>query len=137
MLGARGVYFTHVGAHVAGAIVLTYFLARVLMRIFSRQRIAQFMRPAHALMGLLTVQLILGSFAAVFKYMYSQDWLDADMPPPERSWVATAHVAVGALIFAISAVVWIRSYRFVDPLSVSVEKRPASVNGTGVAGLTA
>jgi heme A synthase len=137
LAGRFAVYYWHLGAHVAGAVAVSYFLARVLMRIFSTHRIPQFMRGAYTLMGMLTVQLILGGLAAVLKFVYSQDWLDADMPPPARAWVATAHVAVGALMFAISAVLWVRSYRFVDPLGTAAVAEAAKPNGTGVAELTA
>jgi heme A synthase len=116
--GRDAPFYTHLGMHVLGAVALSYYLARVLFRVFKEHRqLPEILRPARFMMMLLGLQLILGTLAAVFKVIYSRDWLDADMPPPIRVWTATLHVAVGSLILALSAVLAVRAHRYLMPLA--------------------
>ncbi len=118
--GREWVFYTHLGAHVLGAVAVSYFLARVLFRVFRDYRQQpEIIKPAKYIMMLLGVQLVLGASAALLKIYFALDPLNAelyaDMPPPARVWTATAHVAVGALILLFSTVLTLRSYRFATP----------------------
>lgn len=121
--GREWVFYSHLGAHVLGAVAVSYFLARVLFRVFRDYRQQpEILKPAKYIMMLLGVQLLLGFAAATLKIYYALDPLNAefyaDLPPPARVWTATAHVAVGALILLFSTVLTLRSYRYSTPSPV-------------------
>ena len=109
------VFWSHLIAHIMGAMAVTFFLARVLMRVFRMHREQkEIMSPARWIMMLLALQLCLGMGAAVLKVM-TKDYESANSPPALRVWVATAHVATGAVMFAFSVVLALNAYRFATP----------------------
>lgn len=129
--GREWVFYSHLAVHVLGAVAVAYFMARVIMRVFRNHRSEpQLLKPTRYIMMLLGVQLMLGMGAAMFKIMFVED---GNNPPPIRVWTATAHVAVGALILLISALLMVRSYRYVSPAPSTV----AELTGDPVGGVTA
>ena len=107
--GHEAVFVWHLIAHIFGAIAVLYFLARVLMQIFREYRgRTELMRPARALMILLTLQMAFGIGAAILKVLTIDD---ANWPPSMRVFVATTHVVMGALILAFAVVIALWSYR--------------------------
>lgn len=118
--GREWVFYSHLVAHILGALAVLHYLAKLILRVFREHRDQpEFMKPAKYLMYLVTLQLLLGMGAAQLKMMYGFDkenaQLYADLPPPARVWTATAHVAVGALILLVSTVLAVRSYRYASP----------------------
>ncbi|MEI6231905.1 MAG: COX15/CtaA family protein [Planctomycetota bacterium] len=123
--GREWVFYSHLLAHFIGAIAVSYFLARVIMRVFREHRHQiEILKPVKFMMMLLGVQLLLGMAAALLKILALTDHenasLYASFPQPARVWTATAHVAVGALIFLCSAVLFVRTHRFVTPIAEPV-----------------
>jgi heme A synthase len=113
--GHTYIFVWHLIAHIAGAMTVTYFLARVLMRVFRQHREqAELMKPAKILMMLLTFQLLLGVGAAACKILYAS-YEESNSPPEIRVWTATAHVAVGALMLATCFVLSINAFRSTMP----------------------
>jgi len=100
---------------------LTWTMVRVLKRYSD---IEPLRRPIYVLMGLLTLQILLGFGAFVTRVILSKD-----APAPMASLVITtvAHVAVGALILATTVVLAIQARR---NLMVSMEE---TVTNTGKA----
>lgn len=125
-------FYWHLSAHVIGALAALHYLARMLIRVLGVHRdVAQLAAPARAIMILVGFQLLLGPAAAVLKIMYSRDEEFTRDPPLIRSAVATTHVIFGALILALSAVLYARAKRFCAskiPQSPA-EKSPAPIQG--------
>lgn len=109
MLGAA---FRHNGVgvmpHIVGAVAVTFGVAWVLARIFTRHFSEQrLMRPAMLLGGLLIVQHFLG----VASYWMRLEAQNAPQPLQPVVVVTTAHVAIGALVLAASLVLTLFIYR--------------------------
>ena len=95
-------------AHVGGAIAVTIVLACAAILILLRHAGEPFLvRPAVIALGLLSVQLMLGIAAYVARLGSPED------PQPLNPMVGltVAHVACGALVFATSIVLTLRSFR--------------------------
>lgn len=136
--GHDGLFYWHLSAHVLGALGLAYFVGKLLLRVFRDHREqAEIIGPARKIMLLLGVQFLLGPAAAVLKVLYSRDDLDARMPPVERQWVATSHVVAGALILALSAVLYARSKRFAAPLNAASGESVEGARTQRIAGASA
>lgn len=118
--GRGHVFVWHLVAHVAGAIFVAYTVARLLFRVFRdyREQRAIFL-PAKILMMLLGVQFLLGPGAAVLKVLTLDEYSG---PPMSRVLVATSHLAVGAVILALSVAVALNARRFtVAPAPVAAQ----------------
>jgi cytochrome c oxidase assembly protein subunit 15 len=88
------IHFAHrVNALIVLAMITTTWVS--VFRFFRSQ--PKLMRPATLLFGLVLVQIVLGAFTV---------WTATAVP------VATAHVAVGALVLATSLVLTLRGYRY-------------------------
>ena len=112
--GHESIFIWHLAAHILGALAVTYFLARVLMSVFRQHREQkEILGPARLIMMLLGVQLSLGIGAAILKVM-TRSYDAANSPPPLRVWVATSHVAGGALMLALSVVLALKAYRYTE-----------------------
>lgn len=104
-------------AHRAGAVVVTLLVAVVLWRVArSHGSEGALMRPAALLAGLVIVQIALGG------------WTILSFKTP---WIATAHLACGALVFATSVVLLLRAARRPRraPSPVRMGAEPAAVGG--------
>ena len=101
-------------AHRLGAIAVAIFLARLAIRVFATSRsVSRLVKPAAALIALLTVQLTLG----ITTVLTLKDPL-----------VATAHVATGALMLGVVFIITVRAYRFAP--AVQTAHGMAFVRGT-------
>ena len=95
-------------AHVGGAIAVTIVLACAAILILLRHAGEPFLtRPAVIALGLLSIQLMLGIAAYVARLGSPED------PQPLNPMVGltVAHVACGALVFATTIVLTLRSFR--------------------------
>lgn len=127
-------FYTHLAAHVIGALAVAHFMARLILRVFREHRSqSELLQPARYIMMLLGIQLMLGTGAAIFKVIYVED---SNFPPPIRVWTATAHVAVGALILLFSTLLTVRSVRYAAPALYSTAEL-AQPNGAAVREVTA
>jgi cytochrome c oxidase assembly protein subunit 15 len=112
-----GAAFRHSGLkllpHLIMAAVVTVAVLWAVVRVLREHgSVPQLRRPAQALLGLLVLQLSLG-FSA---YLTRVEW-GKDAPQPLAAMVATtvAHVAVGALVLATTAVLAIQAQRHLAP----------------------
>jgi cytochrome c oxidase assembly protein subunit 15 len=124
-----GAAFRHNGMKVVWhlawfAVVLSALMWTMLRVLRSYREVAQLRRPVFWLMGLLTVQILLGFGAFVTRVV-----LSSDAPAPMMSLVITtvAHVAVGALVLAGAVVLAIQAGRHL------IRSREESVETTGKA----
>jgi len=122
-----GAAFRHSGIkllpHLISAVAVTVLLLWTIIRIFAEYSSApELLRPARILLVLLFVQLGLG-FAA---YLTRVEW-GKETPQPVFSMVlaTVAHVAVGALVLATSAVLAVQAYRHTSPQTEAVLAHPA------------
>ncbi|MBI1940855.1 MAG: COX15/CtaA family protein [Acidobacteria bacterium] len=109
MLGAA---FRHNGVgiipHIVGAAAVTVGAIWALARVFTRHsQERRLTRPAIVLGSLLVVQLILG----VASYWMRLEAQTAPQPLPRLVGVTTAHVAIGALVLAVSVVLTLYVFR--------------------------
>lgn len=108
--GREFVFVWHLVAHIAGALFVVYTVARLLFRVFHDHREQrEIFVPAKMLMMLLGVQFLLGPGAAVLKVLTIEEYSG---PPFSRVLVATTHLAVGAMILALSVAVAMSARRF-------------------------
>lgn len=108
--------------HVITAAVLAVHVVLLAAHVVRTERRERWlMRPAVGLVCLILIEISLGTATWVAKYGWP-GWLDdfafaasnvvkADSRP--QAWIATAHVAVGSLILATSALVTLRAARLV------------------------
>ncbi|HZV12998.1 MAG TPA: COX15/CtaA family protein, partial [Candidatus Kapabacteria bacterium] len=88
-------------AHRIGALVVTVLLLRMVTRILMKYRTERrFLLPAVALILLLFMQITLGALTVL---------------SGKNPYIATAHVATGALILGITLLTTLRSYHLVTP----------------------
>jgi heme A synthase len=130
--GREFVFVWHLVAHVAGALLVVYTVARLLFRVFHDHRQQRaIMLPTKILMMLLGVQFVLGPLAAVLKVTTLEDYSG---PPPLRVLIATTHLAVGAAILALSVAVAMGACRFTVAAS---SPKPESSGQERLVGATA
>ena len=112
-------------AHIGGAVAVTIILACAAIMILRRHGSEAFLaRPAVVALALLAIQIMLGIAAYVFRLASPND------PQPLQPMVAitVAHVACGALVFATTIVLTLRTFKVLpasDPafdLSASAQR---------------
>lgn len=108
-----GAAFRHNGLkvmwHLVWFVVVLTMLTWLMMRVLrSYREVPALVTPIYWLMGLLSLQILLGLGAFITRVMLSQE-----SPVPMRSLVITtvAHVAVGALVLANTVILAIQSRR--------------------------
>jgi len=102
-------------AHVAGAFIVTLTLGTAAVTVLRRHKGTTFLtRPAMIAISLLVVQLFLGLAAYLTRAASPFD----PQPLNPMVGITVAHVACGALVFATTIVLTLRTYR-VLPASVS------------------
>jgi heme a synthase len=127
-----GAMFRHHGMpwwpHVLNAVVVALLLTWTAIRaLVSFPRVDAVRRPAVLLLFLLVIQLCLGFAAFLTRVIWG-----ADAPQPEFPMVIStvAHVAVGTLLLATTAVLTLQVWRHVPAAlkeeSVTVEGKPAT-----------
>lgn len=95
-------------AHVGGAIVVTLILGATVATVMLRHRTEKYLtRPALTAAALLFIQLLLGLAAYITRTASPND----PQPLPPMVAVTVAHVAGGALVFAITIVLTLRVMR--------------------------
>jgi heme a synthase len=112
-------------AHIGGAIAVTLLLAVATLVIWRRHAEAKFLtRPAAIAVSLLALQLLLGLAAYVTRLASPND----PQPLNPMVGITVAHVACGALVFATSIVLTLRTFR-VLPANSSAFELAASTQG--------
>jgi cytochrome c oxidase assembly protein subunit 15 len=107
---ASGIIHAFLYPHMVNALLVSALVLYVSLQVLSKHYAIPYLRrPALALMVLLVVQLLLGFSAYVTRVVRGVDELQ-----PTASLVATtvAHLAVGALILAVTAILTIQAYRY-------------------------
>ena len=95
-------------SHIAGAIIVTLVLGATVATVLSRYRgESYFKRPALVAAALLLVQLILGVATYIARSASPSD----PQPLNPMIYVTVAHVACGALVFAATIVLTLRTFR--------------------------
>jgi heme a synthase len=115
-------------AHIGGAVAVTLLLATATGTILRRHADQTYLtRPATIALCLLGVQLLLGLAAYITRQASPND------PQPLNPMVAitVAHVACGALVFATTIVLTLRSFRALSP-SHSLEVPASSHTFSGI-----
>src|SRR6266545_358859 len=98
-------------AHIGGALAVTLLLGSAALLILRRYKNENFLtRPATLAISLLLVQVVLGFAAYLTRVTSPND------PQPLKPMVGitVAHVACGALVFATSIVLTLRTFRFLQ-----------------------
>lgn len=101
--------------HIGGAVTVTLILGSTIFLVLKRYRGDQFLtRPAMIALGLLATQLVLGIAAYLTRVASPYE------PQPLNPMVAitVAHVACGALVFATTIVLTLRSFKVLRPARV-------------------
>jgi heme a synthase len=103
--------------HIVNSIIVSVLLLYVSLRTLTKhQDIPHLRKPALALLLLLIAQLLLGVSAYVVRVVQGVDELQ---PTMSLVAVTVSHLAVGALILALTAVLTIQAYRHTgDPATV-------------------
>lgn len=115
-------------AHIGGAVAVTLLLATATGTILRRHADQTYLtRPATIALCLLGVQLLLGLAAYITRQASPNE------PQPLNPMVAitVAHVACGALVFATTIVLTLRSFRALSP-NHSLEVRARSHTFSGI-----
>ena len=114
--------------HVLNALLVSLLLTWTGIRaLVSFSRVDAIRRPAVLLLFLLMIQLCLGFAAFLTRVIWG-----ADAPQPETAMVfsTVAHVAVGALLLATTAVLTLQVWRHVPATlkdeSVAIEGKPVT-----------
>jgi heme a synthase len=95
-------------AHISGALAVTIALATAAMMVLRRQKGNRFLtRPAMLALTLLVVQLFLGLAAYITRLNSPSD----PQPLNPMVGITVAHVACGALVFATTIVLTLRTYK--------------------------
>lgn len=106
--------------HLILAAILTLHIALLVRSVLQGSpRVPQLVRPALVLVGLIAVQLALGTATWVVNHGWpvwvsDYDWAAGYVVGAyshAQIWISTAHVATGALIFAVTWLVALRSMR--------------------------
>jgi heme A synthase len=95
-------------SHIGGAVAVTVVLGGAAMMVLLRHRKVPFLaRPAMLALALLGMQLLLGLFAYLTRMASPND------PQPLNPMIAVTvgHVAGGALLFAITIVLTLRTFK--------------------------
>lgn len=98
-------------AHIGGAVVVTVTVGGVVAALLTRHRTASYLaRPAYILVVVLAMQLVLGLAAYITRANSPYD------PQPLTPMVAVtvAHVAWGAMVFATTIVLTLRTFRVLE-----------------------
>jgi heme A synthase len=114
--------------HIGGAIAVTLLLTTAAGLVLRRYKNQSFLtRPATIALALLGVQLLLGVTAYITRQASPND------PQPLNPMVAitVAHVACGALVFASTIVLTLRTFRRLRP-NASLEFAPNSESLTRI-----
>ena len=99
--------------HRLGAVAVLIWSIRTVWLVFKSYRSSKhFVRPAIFLMALVLVQILVGGWTVLSK---------TAVP------IATAHVAIGALIIATSVVLCLRAYRYLEVSRTAHDAAPAAV----------
>lgn len=94
--------------HIAGALVVTAVLGSAALMVLRRHRGEKFLtRPAAVALGLLGLQLLLGVAAYLTRAASPND----PQPLNPMVGITVAHVACGALVFAITIVLTLRCFK--------------------------
>jgi heme a synthase len=105
-------------AHILGAVAVTISLGSTALNVLRRHKGETFLtRPATIAIVLLVVQLFLG----VASYLTRVKSPDDPQPLNPMIGVTVAHVACGALIFATTIVLTLRTYRVLPASEASME----------------
>ncbi len=98
--------------HVAGALAVTMLLGYTIITVHRRHARESYLTgPARIAAALLVAQLCLGLAA----YMTRQASPNGPQPRNPMVWITVAHVACGALVFAVTIVLTLRSFRVLKP----------------------
>ena len=122
--------------HIAGALVAALLSLRVLTQVIGNNYQKKgFSRGSVLLVGLVAFQIALGVATLILKGAGGEIW-----PPNAKIILATAHVATGALILAMSLILTLGSYKvFVlvgrgeDQSSPPIDRRVTLTGGVGEA----
>jgi cytochrome c oxidase assembly protein subunit 15 len=105
-------------AHIAGAAAVTLALGSTSLSVLRRHKGETFLtRPATIALALLVVQLFLGVAAYLTRVASPND----PQPLHPMVGVTVAHVACGALIFATTIVLTLRTYRVLPATEAAME----------------
>jgi hypothetical protein len=126
---ALGGMFRHKGMswepHVFNAVVVAIVLTWTSVRVLSYySQVEALRKPAVTMLALLMTQLCLGFASFLTKVVLGKD---AVQPQPMMVWSTVAHVAVGALTMAASAVMAVEVFRYVGRPDLVVAARRVSV----------
>jgi heme A synthase len=105
-------------AHVGGALAVALTLGSTVVSVFRRYRREKFLtRPASIALSLLVVQLLLGLAAYMTRLASPND----PQPLNPMVGITVAHVACGALVFATTIVLTLRTFRVVGPSHLPIK----------------
>lgn len=105
-------------AHILGAVAVAIALASTCLSVLRRYRGETFLtRPATIALGLLIVQLFLGVAAYLTRLGSPND----PQPLHPMVGITVAHVACGALLFATTIVLTLRTYRVLPASEAAIE----------------
>ncbi len=105
-------------AHVGGALAVVITLGSTVFTVFSRYKGEKFLtRPATIALCLLVLQLFLGLAAYLTRLASPSD----PQPLNPMVGITVAHVACGALVFATTIVLTLRTFRVVSPSHSTVK----------------
>jgi heme A synthase len=105
-------------AHVGGALAVTIALGSTALSVLRRHKGQTFLtRPATIALALLVVQLFLGVAAYLTRVASPND----PQPLHPMIGVTVAHVACGALVFATTIVLTLRTYRVLPASEAALE----------------
>lgn len=108
-------------AHIGGAFAVTLILGSAGITVLRRHRGTTFLtRPALLALSLLVVQLFLGLAAYLVRAASPKD----PQPLNPMVGVTVAHVACGALVFATTIVLTLRTYRVLPATDTGLELAP-------------
>jgi heme a synthase len=105
-------------AHIGGAVAVTLALGGAALTVLRRHKGETFLtRPAGIALGLLVVQLFLG----VAAYLTRLASPNEPQPLHPMIGITVAHVACGALVFATTIVLTLRTYRVLPASEAAME----------------
>lgn len=105
-------------AHIGGALAVTIALGMTSFNVFRRHKGETFLtRPATIALGLLVAQLFLGVAAYLTRIGSPND----PQPLHPMIGITVAHVACGALVFATTIVLTLRTYRVLPASEAAME----------------
>jgi heme a synthase len=111
--------------HIGGAIAVTVLLASAAIMILRRHSEETFLtRPAKIALSLLAIQLLLGIAALITRMASPND----PQPLNPMVGITVAHVACGALVFATTIVLTLRTFRVLRAAQVAIGVRSLEFN---------